>query len=178
MSQVIFKKKKSIDEAKQYVVKNCKKDFGMSLDMNIAFDADPPREVIFDLMEIISSNFELEKKKDESEKAGTEWDVYEDVNREEIDRRNKLYYNAASQLIFDTDLDGLSFDTAEDTEAAFENDKLPLTFLYRAVGEYIALLFQTHSELKKIMKRAAELETSGKNSEEKVEESPQQQKSD
>lgn len=79
------------------------------------------------------------------------------------------FFKAVTLMILDSDIKGISFDTVEDTKAAFVFDKIPLGFLYSVVTLYLARVMGVSDDLKKAPVTPPEVSLSGKESEKKEE---------
>jgi hypothetical protein len=127
------------------VILNLKKDFPLDQDIDIEFWEDPSRQVIFDLFEIIGATTE---------------DVAELTN-EEKSKMSKRYYECASLILIDCDIEGIDFSTAESTEEAFEDERLPWGIFHQAMVLYLDKLMTEYDMLKNVLRRASAPSDSG-----------------
>jgi hypothetical protein len=117
---------------------NLKKDFPLEQDIELEFWLDPSRQIIFDLFEIIGATTE---------------EVEESTDEEKI-RMSKRYYECASLILIDCDIEGIDFSTAESTEAAFEDERLPWGIFHQAMVLYLDKLMTEYDMLKNVLRRA------------------------
>jgi hypothetical protein len=130
------------------VVVNLKKDFPLEQDIELEFWEDPSRQVIFDLFEIIGATTE-----DLAETS--------DAKKEKMSKR---YFECASLILVDCDIEGIDFSTAESTEAAFEDERLPWGIFHQAMVLYLDKLMTEYDMLKNVLRRASVPSDSGETS--------------
>lgn len=147
----VFKKKKKFQ--KSHKVINTKEDWGFDNEHRIAVWKDPSEEVAYGLLSIIGS---------------TKSDI-EEKSEEELIEMNHDFYYYVSQCIIDTDIEGLSFDTPEDAEKAFDSPEVDWIFLWNVLGKYIETIFESSYAIKKVLRRTGKIGTSGKTPNEKEE---------
>lgn len=122
------------------VVRNLKDDFGLEEDINLEFWKDPSRKVALGLLFIIGR-----ARGDESE----------DIDEAEWKQLDKEYYEMVSNLIVDSDIEGLDFSTPETTEASFDAEFLPWGILHKAVIAYLSELTTENENLKNVLRRVS-----------------------
>ena len=112
------------------------------------FWSDPSQEVIYTLMKTTI--------------FATKEEVIA-MNDEEKERLNRSFMECATELIIDCNIEGLSFNTPEETEESFYHPALPWSFLFEIIQQYIIRLMTEHNRLKKTLSRLAETASSGEN---------------
>ena len=125
------------------------KDLGLGQDINIEFWVDPSRQIIFDLLEIFGL-------------SGT--DSMDEIPEAEKDRMNRRYFECASAILVDCDIEGIDFSTAESTENAFDDERLPWGIFHQALMMYVARLTDEYQVLKNALRRVKELSASTEDS--------------
>lgn len=131
------------------VIKHLDKDFGLEQDIRVEFWADPSRSVIFDLLEVFGMS---------------DTDELDEIPEAEKERMNARYFECASMILVDCDIDKIDFSTPESTEAAFDDDRLPWGIFHQALLMYLAELMEEYQVLKNALRRVSELSSSGKES--------------
>lgn len=132
---------------KAYVIKNSHDDYDTEQSHQFAFWKDPSKQVIFDLLDFISTTPEKLDGLDQKEKK-------------DLDHK---FYSAVSQVVVDCDIAELDFSTPESARESFEHPAIDWRFLYDVIVlGYAMELFNNHHTLKKIMKLGSETANSGK----------------
>ena len=147
----IFKQK--VPFQKSYKVISTKADFEMEQDHQIAFWDDPSEEVAYGLLNIIAMS-----RGESDDKTPEDWK-----------KLNDDFYRYVSEIIIDTDIEGVSFDAPGDAEAAFENPHIDWRFFWVAIGKYLDTIFQEVGALKKLWRAVGKTESSGSEEETKEE---------
>ena len=138
-----MKKKK----LKQNVVAlNLKKDLGLDQDITVEFWKDPSRSVIFDLINIVGA-------------SRTDSDT--PPSDEESEKMHSRYFECASLMIVDSDVEGLDFSTPESTAASFDDERIPWGTFHMAMLIYLSRLTDEYEVLKNALRRVKELSASG-----------------
>ena len=83
---------------------------------------------------------------------------------------NRRYFECASMVLVDCDIKGIDFSTAESTEEAFDDERLPWGIFHQAMVMYIARLTTEYEVLKNALRRARALSDSGNEAKEEQEE--------
>lgn len=144
--------------SKSYVVKSSKEDYGTEQDHSFAFWKDPSKQVIFDLLDFISTTPEK----------------LDGLGQKEMKDLDHKFYSAVSQVVIDCDIAELDFSTPETAKESFEHPSIDWRFLYDVIVlGYAMELFNNHHTLKKIMKLGSETANSGKSKKETAETSVQ-----
>lgn len=134
-------------EFKQNIeILHLEEDFGLGQDIKIAFWKDPSRAVIFDLLKIVG----VTREDDLSEMP--------EIEREKMNTR---YFECASLVLVECDIEGIDFSTAELTEKAFEDERIPWGTFHKALIMYLARLTDEYEVLKNVLRRVKELSGSG-----------------
>jgi len=120
------------------------KDLGLGQDITIEVWTDPSRQIITDLFEILGATDRL----DETEEADKE-------------KMNRRYFECASMVLMDCDIEGIDFGTAESTEEAFDDERLPWGIFHQAMIMYISKLTEEYEVLKNALRRVKMLSDSG-----------------
>ena len=139
----VFRKKKKFQ--RKYKIFDTKKDFDMQQSHKVAFAEDPSREVVFGIFEIASlkpANFDEMTEEDSAE----------------IDER---WYHYMSEIIIDTDIEGLDFSTPDSTRESFNDPSVDWTFFIELVARYVGNLMETHHTLGKVLRAMNEEADSG-----------------
>ena len=149
-----YKSKKSISSISRKAVSyNLGRDFGLGVsklnedgyDINMMFDADPPRNV---LMGILTSIAAFSNNENEQEK-------------EEITNK---FFEYVSAMILDIDIEEFSFDTPELAAKAMDDgDKISWGLFYSALAKYISILMLEQERLKKTLADIETIVNSGEN---------------
>lgn len=71
------------------------------------------------------------------------------------------YFAAVTEYIMDSNIEGLSFDTIEETKASFEHPSLPFGFLYEFVVLALGKLIEESDRLKKVRVASSEEQGDG-----------------
>jgi hypothetical protein len=71
------------------------------------------------------------------------------------------YFDALNQIILETNIEGISFDTLEDTIEAYDHPHLPYGFIGLVASFYCTKLITESDALKKVFRVSEEAETSG-----------------
>jgi hypothetical protein len=108
---------------------------------------DPSRSVLLDLIKIFGWT-----------KSGTD----KKLTKEEIDEMDDRYFECASLVLVDCDIENIDFDTPESTRAAFGDDRLPWGIFHQALLLYVGILMDEYIALKNVLRRAKETSNSGK----------------
>lgn len=137
-------KKKQFKPKKQ--IKHLDKDFGLGQDIKIEFWSDPSRVVIFDLLEIFGM-------------SGTE--ELDEIPEADKEKMNTRYFECASLILLDCDIEGIDFSTPQSTEEAFDDERLPWGIFHQALLMYISELIDEYQVLKNALGRVKELSNSG-----------------
>lgn len=125
------------------VILNLKDDLGLTRhDVNVEFWKDPSREVCFSIMSILRADIET-------------------MTPDEVDKMNRNYFECASLLLIDCEIEGLDFSTPESTERAFHHKGLPWGIFHEAIIAYISYLTTEYQVLKNALRRVLELSNSG-----------------
>ena len=138
---------------KATVVKNLGKDFGLDADIDVEFWKDPSRQVVFSLLEILSSRA-----------------LYDVLPDEEVAGLDKKYWNSVSQIFVDCSVEGISFKTPQECEKSFDDPTLPWGIFHQATIMYISWLTENNANLKNVLRRLSEASTSGSDNEEETNE--------
>lgn len=121
------------------------KDLQLGQDITIEVWEDPSRQIIADLFQIMGSQ-------------DSDLDEMEELDKE---RMNQRYFECASMMLVDCDIEGIDFSTPESTELAFEDERLPWGIFHQAMILYIAKLTEEYEVLKNALRRARALSGSG-----------------
>lgn len=148
-----MKKKKYVPET---TIKNLRDDYDLGANIAVAFWSAPSQSVVLDLMQILGSA------------RAEDIDEIESDRFEDMDKR---YFECVSLLIVDTNVDGIDFSTPEKTREAFYADHLPWGIFHLAVLMYVAELSESYEYLKNLLRRAAQLSSSGTSKSEQENES-------
>ena len=140
----VFRKKKPIQKA--YRIYNTKKDFGLDAEAQFAMSADPSRDVLIGLIEAISDSSEAD------------FDSLSEVEQQEL---NDRFFYYVSEVVVDCDIDGLSFETPEETEESMLATNIDWHFMFNVLGAYIQQILAVHSTLGKAFQTPEEKENSG-----------------
>lgn len=81
----------------------------------------------------------------------------EDITNDDGD----AYFDAMHQIFIETNIDGISFDTLEDTIMAYDHPHLPYGFIGQVAAFYCTKLITESDALKKVFNLSEEVETSG-----------------
>lgn len=71
------------------------------------------------------------------------------------------FFSAISELIIDSNIEGISFDTQEETEKAFNADNLPWGFVYSVIVSYVVKIIDESESLKKVFGLSTDQKDSG-----------------
>ena len=112
----IFKSKRERIE-KTHSIINTKDDLGMDVEIQIAYWNNPSRAVFGDLVDSIATPSEKLDAMDEQQQQ-----LFSDK-----------YFAAVTELLIDSDLVGLDFNTVDETLASFEHPELPMQFMHKLV---------------------------------------------
>lgn len=140
----VFRKKKPFQKA--YRIYNTKKDFGLDAEAQFAMSADPSRDVLIGLIEAISDSSEAD------------FDSLSEVEQQEL---NDRFFYYVSEVVVDCDIDGLSFETPEETEESMLATNIDWHFMFNVLGAYIQQILAVHSTLGKAFQTSEEKENSG-----------------
>lgn len=135
---------------KKTVYRHLKNDLGLDEDVTIEFWANPSRAVCMNIMLVLGAAFDAESKKRIEGLADLE----------------KMFYESISELIVDTDIEGVSFDTPESTMKAFEHPGIPWHVFTDAIIVYISELTNKYEPLKKVLSLYSSESTSGQETKE------------
>jgi hypothetical protein len=118
-------------------MKHLDKDYDLEQDITVEFWKDPSRKVVMDLLEILGRQ------------------TSDSITEEEAERIDVRYYECVSLIIVDCDIEGISFDTPDESRAAFEAEFLPWGIFHQAMMLYVAELTREHSILKNVLRRVS-----------------------
>ena len=107
---------------------------------------DPSREVVFTLIRSVLAENPTE----------------ESVN---------AYFDAACRYIIESNVDGLNFDTVEDTIDSFRHPDLPWGFMYEFIALAVAELMEESNKLKKVLRGRSKTRSTRDENESEVEKS-------
>jgi hypothetical protein len=129
---------------KSTIVRNLDTDFGLGADIDIEFWRDPSREIALGLIEILVIRHQ-----------------YDELPEDQLQEFDDKYWHYASEVFIDSSVEGVSFDTPEECEKAFDNPDLPWGIFHMAMIMYIAWLTENNVNLKNVLRRLAEASASG-----------------
>ena len=141
----IFKKKKKFE--KSYIIKNTRDDFGFDQDHSFALWSDPSNEVFSALLRIVS----------------VEREELDEMSEAELEEMHSEWCYALSQVVLDSDIAGISFETQEDVEAAFAAPEIDQQFITLVISHYLVWVLDQMGKLKKTIKSGSKTESSGQN---------------
>jgi hypothetical protein len=127
---------------------NLKKDLFLDEDITVWFWENPSREVVFTLIDVLNSNTK-------------------GLDPIEAQDLNKRYFDCASLMLIDCDIEGVDFSTPESTEAAFQDKRLPWGIFHQAILAYMGKLVDEYKVLKNALRRVGVLSDSGNDNEQK-----------
>lgn len=104
-------------------------------EVKITFWDNPSRTTVRGLFKLVSA-------------AG---DFLKGMSNDELRQLEKEFYASVSQIVVDTNIEGISFDTPEEAMAAFEADHLPMGFMHEAVTNYVIYMFKYNEKVKKAL---------------------------
>lgn len=130
------------------VIFNLKKDLALNQDINIEFWIDPSRPIMLDLIRILGYS-----------NSGR----MSELSQEEIQEMDDRYFECASLILVDCDIEGIDFSTPESTREAFEDDRLPWGIFHQAILLYTGHLMDEYSALKNVLRRVRNPSNSGEN---------------
>lgn len=132
-------KMKKVRLPKKTVILDLAEDFGMDDYAGIKVEVweDPSRMIIAPLLKTVMFTSEM------SEKDA------------------KAFYSAMSKFLIDINIDGVSFDTQDDVEAAFHSEDLPWGFMFELTVLLVARLLETNETIKKALMAFSDSPSSG-----------------
>ena len=130
----IFKKRRKSVE-KTYSIINTKEDFGLDVEIGVAYWNNPSRSVLGVLINVISTDNETLTSMDDSNQT------------EFIDK----FFDVMPDFILESDLDGLEFDTKDKAIASFEHPELPMGFMYRVVVHLVLRVLTEAEYVKNVL---------------------------
>jgi hypothetical protein len=120
------------------VLRHLERDYPLGQDITLEFWKDPSRSAIMDLLRIISRS---------TREDGVE------MTDEERDRINARYFECASLIIRDCDIEGVDFSTPAAAEKSFDMDTLPWGIFHEAMLLYVDELMEKNERLKNALRR-------------------------
>lgn len=126
---------KKIKFPKKTKLVNVTRDLGMDEtyeDVEFLVFDDPPRSIVGAIMRAITL---------------TDEEAAQDNSQQIVDE----YFEAVTELIIDCNIEGLSFNTADETVESFESKIIPWGFLYDFVVFYISYLITESDRIKKAL---------------------------
>lgn len=128
--------------------------------VKVEFWANPSKKVMKDILAVI---------------LPTGKEIME-MDSHERDRMERDYYKALCELIVETNIESLNFDSPENAEMSFEAGDVPLGFTHQVIVAYIMNLMEKSDALKKVLALSFLSKNSGKDKKnEEVEEMAQNQ---
>lgn len=127
---------------------NLKDDLFLDEDITVEFWENPSRNVVFTLIEVLQANAK-------------------ELSSTEADEINRKYFDCASLILVDCDIEGIDFDTPESTEAAFLDKRLPWGIFHQAIMAYLGKLVDEYQVLKNALRRVGVLSDSGEDKKKK-----------
>ena len=115
MSAIFKNKRERIEKAHSII--NTKDDLGMDVEIQIAYWNNPSRAVFGDLVDSIATPSEKLDAMDEQQQQSF----------------SDKYFAAVTELLIESDLLGLDFNTVDETLASFEHPELPMQFMHKLV---------------------------------------------
>ena len=77
------------------------------------------------------------------------------------DQMAEDFFSAVSQIVVDTNIEGIDFSTRESSMKSFDHETLPWGFMFNVVVSYVVKLINESDSLKKAFGLSSEVETSG-----------------
>ena len=74
---------------------------------------------------------------------------------------NTRYFECASLIFVECDIEGIDFSTAESTEEALEDERIPWGTVHKALILYLARLTDEYEVLQNVLRRVKVLSNSG-----------------
>lgn len=133
---------KKRDYEKETVWLHLDKDLHLGRDINVCFWKDPSQHYTMELLRVTNTRIE-------------------DKSQEEVQQLNKDYFDVASNIFIDCDINGIDFSTPESTEEAFYHKDLPWGIFHETLIAYLARLMTEYQVLKNLLRRANVLSSSG-----------------
>jgi hypothetical protein len=136
------------------VVLNLKEDLQLRHDIDVEFWEDPSQQVVFDLLGIVTLSYN----------EGEELDKEQEL---EITKLNDRYFECASLILVDCNIEGIDFSTPQSAEEAFYDERVSWGVFHQALIAYLARLMDEYGMLKKALRRLRDQLNSGTESETK-----------
>ena len=124
--------------------------------LTITFWRNPSKHVLSSLVKfMLATDVELREKSDD-----------------EVEILLSDFYTALSEIVIETNIDGLDFSTPEQAEHMFlESPDLPWGFVYEAVASWLLNFMQESIDLKKILRLLGNPSNSGQEKKQKAQDS-------
>jgi hypothetical protein len=139
----------------QTKILNLRDDLGLDEDINIEVWRDPSRQACMELLLIFGQQNS---------------DAVKELSEEDAAKMNDTYFHYASMILTDCDIKGISFSTPEETQKAFDDERLPWGIFHMALMVYLSRLTDDYQVLKNALRRVRELSNSGNENSENEEE--------
>lgn len=69
----------------------------------------------------------------------------------ELEEMEQQYYEALTQVIVETNVDSLRFDTVDDVKKSFEAEDVPIGFVHKVVVGYVHQMLEENDSVKKAL---------------------------
>ena len=83
--------------------------------------------------------------------ASASGEFLEKLSVDKLRQVEEEFYYSVSQIVIDTNIDGISFDTPDLVKEAFEADFIPMGFLMEAVTAYVTYMLEYNDKVKKAL---------------------------